>query len=907
MNYDLCTTLPSPTGQKETLELETTSLFHQMAGALKNQVLHIMQFNPDRVSYLSPSFEPIWGRSVESVLQSFDVFFNSIHPDDRAMVSASVKRQSQGLPTADTYRIIRPNGEIRWIQDWASPIFTSNGELAYVMGLAEDITDRKTAEIVQRQLLNSLESVNGGFISIDSNDRVVFLNSLTEGLLNIRRDDAIGRHLVDVLSSTEQRRVLHRYQQHKRSNEPLSFLETIDGKILQVFFYPTPGSGVSIFLNNMTELHILQKASKEREELFHNVFSALREGIVIQSAESLKIVECNQFAADILGLTYDQLMGRDSFDPKWKAVRADGTDLPGDEHPSMISLSTGLPVTDFMMGVHLPNGKLRWINVNTHPLVRQGEDKPYAVVVTFIDVTQSREEAAALKRTEEQFRVLAESLPQFIWTADANGNINYVSENFLKLNSIKDDQEILGDAWISYVHPDDRERTTKAWMTSVAGLAPYNIEFRLQSGNKGYRWYLTRAAALRDERGRILKWVGYSADIHDQKVDTERLNQAKQEAERANRLKSAFLANMSHEIRTPLGIMLGFIDLLIDTNATDSERNSYSQTVKRNGEILTTLINDILDLSKVEAGYLQVESVQFSIRTLIQEVLASLQIAAAERHLRLDLEIADNVSSSMSSDPIRLRQILSNVIGNAIKFTEDGGIRIVITQKDHMLNVEVSDTGVGIPKEAHQAVFEPFTQADQSITRRFGGTGLGLTLSRRLARLLGGDLQLIRSEKGMGSTFLISVNVGRTIGSRLTSVPTPLKADVKMGELNGLRVLLVEDSPDNQLLLRHVLERRGASVEIANNGREALAKASTTSHDVILMDVEMPIMDGYTATSELRARGFENPIIAVSAHAMSESRDKCMEAGCSGYVTKPVRFAELINVIQTLQRSHHMH
>lgn len=384
------------------------------------------------------------------------------------------------------------------------------------------------------------------------------------------------------------------------------------------------------------------------------------------------------------------------------------------------------------------------------------------------------------------------------------------------------------------------------------------------------------------------------------------LRLAKESAENANKLKSSFLANMSHEIRTPLGALIGFTELLDDETLSPESRNSYIQTIKRNGQVLLDLINDILDLSKVEAGHLKMEREPTCPVTISRDVLSSLKVVSERKGLDLKLKIADDVPRQILSDAKRFRQILMNIIGNAIKFTEKGFVEVSISADSlssisSRITVRVRDTGIGITHAQADRLFSPFIQADDSMTRKFGGTGLGLALSRKLAQMLGGDVALESSEAGKGSVFAITI-----VGSRLKDEladSTRAQSSVSDAGLNSaaslknIRVLIVEDSADNQALMEIVLKRKGADIEFANNGVEGYQKALSSDYDVVLMDIQMPVQDGYITVQKLREKKYHRPIIALTAHAMADEKEKCLKIGCNDYLSKPINQKQLIEKI----------
>jgi signal transduction histidine kinase/DNA-binding response OmpR family regulator len=393
-------------------------------------------------------------------------------------------------------------------------------------------------------------------------------------------------------------------------------------------------------------------------------------------------------------------------------------------------------------------------------------------------------------------------------------------------------------------------------------------------------------------------------------------------AEAENHAKSEFLANMSHEIRTPMAAILGYADVLLDPETSASDRLDHVQTIRRNSEHLLRIINDILDLSKIEAGKMEVETVPCSPARIVSEVASLMRVRAIEKHLDLQVGFDTLIPSTIRSDPTRLRQILLNLVGNAIKFTSAGRVRVGVRcdnpeSATPKISFAVSDSGIGLSPEQIGRLFEPFAQADSSTTRKYGGTGLGLVISRRLSKMLGGDLQ-VDSEPGRGSTFILTVRTG-PLGSvdlladlSEAAAGSPTSAPPQAGPLadcKGLRVLLAEDGIDNQKLLTMHLRRAGAEVTLADNGRAAVhevlaAQLLQKPFDVVLMDMQMPELDGYGATAKLRSKGFKGPVIALTAHAMSGDRERCLAAGCSDYLTKPVRREELLATVARYAATH---
>ena len=560
-----------------------------------------------------------------------------------------------------------------------------------------------------------------------------------------------------------------------------------------------------------------------------------------------------------------------------------------------------------------------------------------------------------------------------VWHWNLLDGSAWYSAGFRKMLGFSDSAEFPDrfETFASRVHPDDIGRVHHAVATHLDGEDKFDLEFRMRVKDGTLSWFRARGRSVIED-GKSTKMLGtltewplssardqlaasasdkLAAALHDQsqssralekaradlQIQNQELQRARATAEAATMSKSMFLANMSHEIRTPMTAILGFVDLLTEEQKDLAEREFIVNAIRRNGKHLLTIINDILDLSKIEAGGMGVEIISCAPLNIIQDVVSFMQPQALDRGLELFVELKSPIPETIETDPTRLRQILMNLIGNSIKFTEHGGVKVLVhftnqpmeprvepDQSDaapaaNRIQVQVMDTGIGIDDVQRQKLFHPFTQADASTTRRFGGTGLGLTISRRLSRMLGGDI-FSSSQAGLGSIFTVEIGIGNANLDRMITVLTPqtpvlLESKSKMQSEDPQQiihnaktsVLVAEDGEDNQRLIVHHLTRAGMKITVANNGHEAVdlaiaAQKQGRAPDVILMDMQMPVMDGYEATEKLRSLGWKGAIIAITAHAMNGDRDRCMKSGCDEYLTKPIEKDALIQAVQNLAK-----
>jgi len=523
----------------------------------------------------------------------------------------------------------------------------------------------------------------------------------------------------------------------------------------------------------------------------------------------------------------------------------------------------------------------------------------------FSDITPRKQAEQMLRESEERFRSLIECTRDWVWEVDAQGRYTYCSPKSKVLLGYEP-EEILGRTPFDLMEPDEAERVGAAFAAATLNHEPIRDLENTNLHKDGQPVILeTSGLAILGEHGDFLGYRGIDRDITQRRRFERELRKAKEAAEAANHAKGEFLANMSHEIRTPMNGILGMVDLTLGTELT-AEQRDYLSMVKSSAESLMTVINDILDFSKIEAGKLDFESITFDLREAFDPAVRALAITATSKGLRLDYFVAPEIPRYVVGDPGRLRQILLNLVGNALKFTANGRVAVRIEPEPAdlegvWLHLTVADTGIGIAPQRLESIFNAFAQADTSTTRRYGGTGLGLTIARNLAEMMDGRLS-VDSVVGQGSTFHCVVRLGPAAAPNATAESGLRERESRPARsLRSGLILVVEDNPINQTIAANLLRRHGFEVELAGNGKEALEKFRQRHFDAVLMDVQMPEMDGFDATAGIReietVTATHVPVIAMTAHAMKGDRERCLSAGMDSYISKPVRPEELFEAI----------
>jgi PAS domain S-box-containing protein len=634
----------------------------------------------------------------------------------------------------------------------------------------------------------------------------------------------------------------------------------------------------------------------------HSILDSLP-AFVYYKDDQNTILKLNRTAAWSIGMPPEAIEGRstEEFFPPEHARRYLEDDLE--------VIRSGVPKLGIVEPYSTPDGRRRLIQTDKIPLPGPTGRLDRLVAIA-TDITDQH-------LAEQRLTLALEAAEEGLWDWDLTTGETYFNDLwFTMLGYEPGELPMHVDTWCALAHPDDLPKAQAALELHLEGRVDrYRCEHRMRTKDGRWKWILdTGEIVERSADGEPLRMIGVHIDIDSLKRIQAELEDARVRAEDASRAKTEFLANMSHEIRTPMTAILGFLDLLADDPAfadaeDEGERFDLLRTIRLNGEHLLAIINDVLDLSKIEAGRMTTEHIETDPARIVAEVVRLMRVRAERKGLAFEARCLTPIPRRLVSDPTRLRQILLNLVGNAIKFTERGAVAVELSMAPAddgpaALVLGVRDTGIGLTPGQLDALFEAFSQADASTTRRFGGTGLGLSISARLAGMLGGGL-IASSRAGEGSLFCLRLPVPTDPAPALVGpggvVERAMRAERREpapsppggSPLAGARVLLAEDGPDNQRLMTRLLEVAGASVVLAADGRAAVgavrdADADGRPFDLVVMDMQMPELDGYDAARELRAAGVSTPVLAVTAHAMPGDRERCLDAGCDDYAAKPI-------------------
>ncbi|WP_296002641.1 PAS domain S-box protein [Rugamonas sp.] len=813
-----------------------------------------------------------------------------------------------------------------------SPLRLSGQELTVVS--LRDMTQRQRAEEAlhasSERYRQIVQTAAEGIWMTDADDRTSFVNPTMARMLGYEVEQMLGKPMGDFMD--EAGRALLREHGRQRAGGQTTQADVRffhqDGAALWGLLSSTAihadngrHSGTLAMITDITARRQAESALRDSSARLASIFDAVTNGLVVLNGAGL-VVESNAAAQRLLAHAAEGAA-------LWSGVREDGSAYEAADHPVQRVLADGVPVRDVVMGVRQPDGALNWLSVNAEP-IHDEHGAVVMVVASLTDISYRKRSEDAVRKGEQRLQEIIQMMPTGLFIKDPDGR-------FLLMNRACEQQ--FGYTFARLTDGDDaplhqpaqhamyREKDRQAFEGRTLVDFEETIWHRTQQQQRHLRVF---KKPVFDERGAPAYLICMTIDITDSKhaeralrelnehleervaQRTEQLGQAKRQAEEASTAKGQFLAHMSHEIRTPMNGVIGMAYLALKTDL-DPRQRDYLEKIRFAGEHLLGIIDDILDISKIEAGKLEIEQVDFALDHVVQTLTTVVAPKAASRGLELVFELDPELPPMLRGDPLRLGQVLINYTNNAIKFSEQGTIeirarKVVGDANGCLVRFEVSDHGIGLSELEMDKLFVSFQQADTSTTREYGGTGLGLAICKQLAQLMGGDVG-VSSTPGAGSTFWFTARLGVstwTVPALLNQVSDAAAAllatahtSAVMATLKDARILLVEDNTFNQQIALEMLEEVGAAVCLANNGAEALELLRQTDFDCVLMDVQMPLMDGLEATRRIRAdpQLAHLRVLAMTATATSEDRVRCTDAGMNDFISKPIQPALMYQTI----------
>lgn len=827
----------------------------------------------------------------------------------------------------------RKDGSLYWVDSTIVPYLDAEGRVDRYVSIRFDITaqkaDRETlvrreGELAQqkRMLESVIESEYSGYWDWDISAQTQFYSPRWLGMLGYRPGELPAK------PETWQRLIypedlgaaLESFEHHIESRGESPFYNEAryrsrDGSTLwmmclgQVVEWGANGEPL-----RMVGSHIDITARKSAEERLRNRERDMR---MIFSAVPGVIYRCkcdHEWTMDWISDGIVDLVGY----PPQSFVRNEERSFASVIHPedrqmvqdAVFAAVEAQRAYDIHYRVIHRSGEVRWVQERgaaTDDERHEGQ----SLIGFIIDITERKATDDALTESHRRLQLALDATNTGLWEWSFCDNRTYYNDSwYTMLGYDVGELPMSLDSWREICHPDDLVRAYEEIQQYLAGKRErYQCQQRLRRKDGSWMWINDVGKVVAwDENGLPVRMIGVHIDIQAHKVSEAALTKATDAALAASKAKSEFLANMSHEIRTPMNGVLGMLELLLDTPQTE-EQQDLAKTAHQSAESLLAIINDILDFSKIEAGKIELRPKQFSLRGFLKELEKLHDIRAQQKGITLVANIEPTIPDELVADETRLRQVLINLISNALKFTPEGGAIVLNVDKDSegedglKLLFHVTDTGIGIPAGAQQRIFESFEQADSSTTREYGGTGLGLAISARLVALMGGEIGL-RSQEGKGSVFYFSGRFGLAT-SRPAAAHEQKRSQRSEGSatLQKLKVLVAEDNAVNQKLVKRILENAGHEVVLANDGQEAVKLFGSTPFDLVLMDIQMPVMGGEEAAARIRATGggYAVPIIAVTANAITGDRERYLQAGLDGYVAKPISRDELFSVIEQVK------
>ena len=856
-------------------------------------------------TYVNKTWREITGRTEEEAY-GFG-WARAIFIDDRERVIDTWKKAvANQIDFKLEFRFDNPIKGLRWVRNQATPLRDLEGKITGYIGSIEDITQEKLFEqkLLESERRYRLLSENSSDITLltNSDRKIVFISPSVKEILGYEPEELIGSIAFDLIHPDDRKvaktkgdgirnndATIRTVVRMRKKNGEYRWVES-NGKIFHQ--ENAKETLVQASIRDIHENKLLEEKLKESERVYR-LLSENQNDIISLTDDERKFVYVSPAIKEMLGYAPEDLIGKKrvldlSHPDDVESVRSQGEEIR----------KSKLPITRIVMRLRKKNNEYIWVESQIKLLQDEKAEKKL-VLASIRDINERKLLEDKLHESEKVYRLVSENSSDVISLHKLDGTFEYISPSCLDLHGYKP-EELLGKNPMDFIHPEDAKEVLAGVpdvlnkMSKGEPLEP--MQFRLASKHRGIVWVENVMKPIFQE-ATLIGFQSVLRDISARKLYENALKEAKEKAEEASKAKSMFLSTMSHEIRTPMNAIIGLTNLMLEENPREDQVESLN-LLKFSGENLLAIINDILDFNKIEAGRVELEEITFNLKEILGHNINLLKNRATEKGIDLRLELHGHLPDTVVGDPVRLGQVLNNLIGNAIKFTERGHVKVIVSElehkdSNHFIRFSVKDTGIGIKPEKVKEVFDNFTQASSDTTRKYGGTGLGLSISQKLIRLMNSEIKL-QSEFGVGSEFSfdLQLNEGRNILQQKSG-----NGRSENGNGVGIEVLLVEDNKVNQVVAGNFLKKWGMKVQFANDGREACEMVTQNKYDIVLMDLQMPEMDGYQATQLIRAMNdpyFKTmPILALSASAMMEVKEKTKSSGFNGFITKPFQPQEL--------------
>ncbi|MBE8985677.1 PAS domain-containing protein [Nostoc sp. LEGE 12450] len=901
----------------ETLR-ESEERFRQLAENI-DAVFWIREVSENRVSYVSPAYERLWRLNPQELYQGQQAWVDRIHPEDRESTDRAFHEKAVAGKFDEEYRIILPNGNIRWVHDRCFPLRDETGEIYRFAGITEDISTRKhslaalqeSEERFRTSVENMLDcfgvyrAVRNGqgqivdFVTEYVNDAACLNNQITY-------EQQIGRGLCELLPGHRHSGLFDEYCQVVETGQPLIkdslIYEDEYGKqrLVRAFDIRVAkfGDGFVATWRDITVRQQTQVALRQSEEFKNRILDSSPDCIKVLSLDG-RLLYMNTG-----GLCLMEIDDLNSYlNTEWLGFWAGSSREQAEE--ALAATKTG-EVSIFRGYCPTAKGTPKWWEVVVSPIL-DGSGQLERILLISRDITDRKKTELLLQESEARLKLAYKATQSGLWDWDITRNRAHVSEEYINLFGLDPTtKEITYELWLTILHPDDRTSANEAVSHTIQQQQEqYEDDFRIIHPD-GIRWLAARGQVFYDAVGNAIRMVGNVQDITARKqaeIERDRLLQLEQaaraEAERANRIKDEFLAILSHELRSPLNPILGWTKLLQTRKFSETKTAEALAAIERNAKLQTQLIDDLLDVAKILRGKLSIDATPVNLAFVIESAIDTVRTAAVAKSILLH-PVLPNIGQ-VSGDSNRLQQIVWNLLSNAIKFTPKGGrVEIQLEQVDEQAHIIVRDTGKGINPEFLPYIFESFRQEDVSITRKYGGLGLGLAIVRQLVEAHGGTITADSPGEGLGATFTVQLPL-------LNLQPEIKQTDELLQpglELTGIRVLTVDDDSDARELLTVLLAEYGAQVLTVASATEVLANLESFQPDVLVSDIGMPEVDGYNLIQQIRAltpeKGGQIPAIALTAYARVDDSQRAITSGYQRHVTKPLDPEELVQAVMAL-------